>query len=47
MPWSTKEALEQADAELRANSKRQGPTFSLTAIQNALEEHLQEEEGQG
>ena len=43
MPWSAKEALAQADAELRANPKRQGPTFSLTAIQNALEKHLQEE----
>ena len=42
--WSVREALARADRELRADHTRQGPTFSLTAIEKALNEHLQEEE---
>ena len=44
MPWSAKGSLAQAHTELRASPKRQGPLFSLTAIQMALNEHLQQKE---
>ena len=44
-PWSAREALAQADRELRDSRHRQGPTFSLIAIENALNTHLQKGEG--
>ena len=43
-PWSANEAFAEADRELRATQTGRGATYSLIAIKNAVNSHLQKED---